>query len=396
MLNKSLQLIPYFLITVLFFEPVKACKLWSVCTKSTYSLSSLPFEEFCEIEDQLNTFFQQSEGFLDGWSLLAYGDADGDSLLPIHRSNIPATQDSVLYWSAVEKLLEDSTNRIGIGHLRIASSGANSIDNPHPWMFYDSGNSYSLVHNGTVNKNILYNLITNEQTDLSWIEANPPNTFGEGDWQNTGWENVVDSELILIFFMKNILSQSNILLGLQSGMEKLINAGVPPNQLNLIFSDGLTLYVFGGTSGLYFAESADFFSVMTTPGNNSSLTWTSVNSLELLTFSGSGSERYQNFISTISDEEIIISPQSFSMGNAYPNPFNGNTSFTVEGITFVPVEISIFSLSGRLIEQFNLPNLEDENRVVRWNPAGEVATGTYIVRAKANKIAHSKKISFIK
>ena len=169
MLNKFLQLTLYFFIIVLFFEPIKACKLWSVCTKSTYSLSSLPHEEILEIQDQLNTFFQQSEGLLDGWSLLGYGNADGDSLVPIHRSNIPATQDSLLYWSAVETLLEDSSNRIGIGHLRIASSGANSINNPHPWMFYDSGNSYSLVHNGTVNKNILYNLITHEQTDLSSI-----------------------------------------------------------------------------------------------------------------------------------------------------------------------------------------------------------------------------------
>ena len=396
MLNKFLQLTLYFFIIVLFFEPIKACKLWSVCTKSTYSLSSLPHEEILEIQDQLNTFFQQSEGLLDGWSLLGYGNADGDSLVPIHRSNIPATQDSLLYWSAVETLLEDSSNRIGIGHLRIASSGANSISNPHPWMFYDSGNSYSLVHNGTVNKNILYNLITNEQTDLSWIEANPPNTFGEGDWQNSGWGSVVDSELILIFFMKNILSQGNILLGLQSGMEKLINAGVSPSQLNLIFSNGVTLYVFGGTSGLYFAESADFFSVMTTPGNNSSLAWTSLNSLELLAFSGSGFERYQNFISTISDDEIIISPQRFSMGNAYPNPFNGNTKFSVEGITSDPVEISIFSLAGKLIQQYTLSNLDNESKILEWKPAGDVATGTYILRARANKISYSKKISFIK
>ena len=58
----------------------------------------------------------------DGWSLFGYGQGDLDSLNPIQRSEIPAAQDSSLYWSAVEVLLNNA-NRIGLGHLRLASSG---------------------------------------------------------------------------------------------------------------------------------------------------------------------------------------------------------------------------------------------------------------------------------
>ena len=63
---------------------------------------------------------------------------------------------------------------------------------------------FSLMHNGTVNKDLLLNLITDSGTDSSWIETHPPQTFGGGHWNEGGWESVVDSELILLHVMKKI------------------------------------------------------------------------------------------------------------------------------------------------------------------------------------------------
>ncbi|MBA64699.1 MAG: hypothetical protein CMG55_02740 [Candidatus Marinimicrobia bacterium] len=391
-----LRVIPLIFFIVFSIQPLKACKLWSVCTKSTYTFSNLSIDESLKIENQLTTFFYQSETLLDGWSLLGYGDSDSDSLKPIYRSNRPATQDSALYWSAVETLLNDSPNRIGIGHLRIASSGANAIANPHPWMFYDSGRSFSLVHNGTVNKDLLYNLITNYQTDLSWIESHPPQTFDGGDWRNIGWANVVDSELILLFLMQNIATENNIILGLQMALGRLVDVGIPASQLNLIFSDGETLFVFGGNGGLYFAESSEFFSVMTYPDYTGGLNWTTINDRELLMFSHFGFERYPNFVSSASDEDVIISPNYFTMGNAYPNPFNGSISFPIDGVTSGPVQISIFSVNGKMVQQYNIPGLDNESRIVQWQPTRDIATGTYIIHTRSNQIVNSKKILFIK
>ena len=124
-------------------QPVKACKLWAVSSKAS-TFSTLSLSELQEIEIQLTSFFHQSATMMDGWSLLSYSEINMDSLHFIQRSNIPASQDSTLYWSSVETLLKNSTSSIALGHLRMASSGANSIPNPLPWIFYMNGKSLVL------------------------------------------------------------------------------------------------------------------------------------------------------------------------------------------------------------------------------------------------------------
>ena len=68
--------------------------------------------------------------------------------------------------------------------------------------FIEEDTVFSLMHNGTVNKDLLLSLITDSGTDSSWIETHPPQTFGGGHWNEGGWESVVDSELILLHVMK--------------------------------------------------------------------------------------------------------------------------------------------------------------------------------------------------
>ena len=97
-------------------QPVKACKLWAVSTKAG-TFSTLSLSELQEIEIQLTSFFHQSATMMDGWSLLGYSQLNLDSLHFIQRSNTPARQDSTLYWSSVETLLNDSTVDC-LGHLR--------------------------------------------------------------------------------------------------------------------------------------------------------------------------------------------------------------------------------------------------------------------------------------
>ena len=84
-----------------------------------------------EVQSQLTTFYYQSENMLDGWALLSYDNSEQDSISPLYRSKSPATNDSVLYWTTVETLLGSESGKIGLGHLRVATSGSNSIPNPH-------------------------------------------------------------------------------------------------------------------------------------------------------------------------------------------------------------------------------------------------------------------------
>ena len=389
-------ILKFTLLIIILIQPLNACRLWAVCARSDLTFSGLSDTQYAEIETQLNSFYFQSESMLDGWSLLRYNESEQDSVSPIYRSESPATNDSALYWSAVEALLGSDSGKIGVGHLRIATSGTNSVPNPHPWMFYLNDLSYSLIHNGTVNKGILYDLITDSGNDLSWLELYPPQTFGGGDWKSTGWTNVVDSELVLIYLMKEIQSHGDMVSGFQTAMINMINAGTNASQLNLIFSDGGSLFVFGGNHGLYTTESSDYYAVMTQPPNNDSNEWTGIANQEMMVINSGGIVRYPDFVTNDMEEDQDINPLFFSMSPAYPNPFNGSVYFALNGLTSEQVNISIYSVMGKKVDQFFVPRLDDQQSKIGWSPSLNIPSGTYIIQASTNYFNQTQKILFIK
>ena len=376
--------------------PIRACKLWAVVSKAGI-FSTLSSNDLQNINSQLNSLFDQSASMMDGWSLLGYSGFDSNSLALIQRSSITAKQDSTLYWSTVDSLLGNSASSIALGHLRMASSGAISIPNPHPWIFYFNEKPFSLIHNGTVNKNILYNLITNDGSDESWLLSYPPDTFGGEAWNIGGWSRVIDSQLIMLLIMQEFsLNGNDLISALQTSFSKLINEGIPPNQLNIIVSDSEILYAFGGEKRLYFKESVEHFSIMTSPNQNSVEDWYGIDSHELLKFSPVGIEIYPNFVSNENEEEIILFPQSFTMESAYPNPFNSGVNFSVTSSKTGPVLISIFSLNGRLVTKFSSFVQKNSSRTIHWSPSSNISTGNYIVLAESGAKKATQKILFIK
>ncbi len=381
----------------MFMQPLNACRLWAICTRSDITFPSLSGPEIEEVQSQLTTFYYQSENMLDGWALLSYDNSEQDSISPLYRSESPATNDSALYWTTVETLLGSESGRIGLGHLRVATSGSNSIPNPHPWMFYKNNLSYSLIHNGTVSKVILYDLLTDNGTDLSWLESYPPQTFGGGDWKSTGWANVVDSELILLYVMKEIETHGDMVIGFQNAVIKVIDAGTTASQLNIIFSNGETLFIFGGSNGLHFTESTDYYAVMTQPPTNNSDQWVGIGHAEMVVINNDGISSYPSLVNNDDDSENeILYPSYFTMSPAYPNPFNGSVYFVLDGITEEPVDISIYSIAGRKIEQFSIPRLDDQQNKIGWLPKMNVPSGTYFIQASTSYIKQTQKILFIK
>jgi hypothetical protein len=135
---------------------------------------------------------------------------------------------------------------------------------------------------------------------------------------------------------------------------------------------------------------------MTTPSQSNDLYWDGIENQELLKFSRSGYVRYPNFVSIEPDEEIILYPDYFSMEAAYPNPFNGSVSFTVNSSKSGPVQVSIFSLNGKLVSQYQSSVIENRSKVIRWIPDNTVSTGTYFVSVNSDQFNQSQKILFIK
>ncbi len=382
---------------IILYQPIFACRLWAVCTKSNRSFSNLSDLEKSYLINGLDAYYDQSNSMPNGWSLLLYEDSTQSNLEPLYRSNSPASNDSSIYWETVDAIIQSESGKLALGHLRLATTGANNIPNPHPWMFHDSINSFSLIHNGTINKEILKNLITEYGQDQSWLIEHQPQTFDNGDWQNGGWDYVVDSELLLLYIMKKIYELDNTLDGLKIALGNIINNGVSINQLNIIFSDGYSLYVFGKSNGLYIAESDEYFTVMTIPPNNrlsTALSWSGINYGEMIVINSAGKTHYAN----INDSNIVLpSIIGITLEPSYPNPFNGAVTIPFSMDDNATGIISIFSLKGERISRITLSSSDIANGYIKWNPNNStIASGAYYIFAESNGLTDYNKILFIK
>ena len=384
------------------FQPLSACWIWAVSAKSGLTLSELNEYDKAIIYSELQGLVQQSQYAPDGWALLGYSLEQSYPLGLLQRSEIPAYMDSAAFWSTAGALLEESAGKLGLGHVRAASSGASGIPNPHPWLFTGS-QTYSLVHGGTVNKNMLYNLMTDSGNDLSWLTAHPPQTFGVDTWQDSsGWANVVDSELILLFIMQQVELQGTILMGLEAAFSSLLAAGVAPGQLNIVFSDGQNLFVFGGAGGLSIAETESHIVVMTSPsgeGEAASLDWTGLGNGELLVIGSDGIIRYPDFAGVTGEDPPAV-PAGPWLLPAYPNPFNGAVTIRFDLTHAQRPILIIHDLLGATVFRTEIPARSRAAGTMAWiprNPNGQsLPSGTYLVRIQANNGYDSQKILFIK
>ena len=377
-------------------QSIEACKLWAVCTTSGITFSNLSEESSSMIQSELTSFYHQSAMMLDGWSILGYQDSFHQETISICRSPNTAPDDSSLYWETVENLMSNEGGIIGMGHLRVATSGSNSIPNPHPWIFQSEDTVFSLMHNGTVNKDLLLNLITDSGVDSSWLEAHPPQTFGGGHWSESGWESVVDSELILMYVMKKINLLGDDIEGFKAAVSDLVNAGVNAGQLNLIFSNGYSLLVFGGASGLFVNEHSEFTAVMTQPTEDQYHQWQSIANEELIYIDPDTLLSFRNFIINDLDDTPITPPTKFQISNAYPNPFNGSVSVQLNGHITGKVSISIYSMMGTMVDQFYVLTPFSDGEKVQWNPDSRLASGTYFINVVMGTFQETQKILFIK
>jgi hypothetical protein len=246
--------VPVLLIaTVLSAFHAHACRLWGVVAHEGHTLSESDSDNFTLVSEELRAFYRQGVSQPQGWSL---GFFRNDRLIEdttLFRSSVPTTQDSARYFQAMDVMLAPSTTaRCAIGHLRTASSGSASIPDPHPFLFTRDSVCFSLVHNGTIDKEILLALLTRGGKDSSWLKKNPPHTYGNNDWRSGGLADVVDSELLLLWLMKNVDEAGDLLTGLAIAADQLAVAVPSACQTNFILSDGKRLYASGGKDCLYY------------------------------------------------------------------------------------------------------------------------------------------------
>ena len=110
--------------------------------------------------------------------------------------------------------------------------------------------------------------------------------------------------------------------------------------------------------------------------------------------SGEWGDIYTVIDTLIVNELSINISDHFSLYDIYPNPFNAITTFNINHNINSSLDISIFDISGRLIENFTF-NRPSYNQNVIWD-ASNYNSGIYIINFESSNTFITKKITLIK
>jgi hypothetical protein len=90
-----------------------------------------------------------------------------------------------------------------------------------------------------------------------------------------------------------------------------------------------------------------------------------------------------------------VSPMSFSISPAYPNPFNPITTIQFSIPELSRVTVSIYDLQGRLIETLVDEKLSPGNHIVQWDADG-FSSGIYFILLNGGERREIQKIVLVK
>ena len=84
----------------------------------------------------------------------------------------------------------------------------------------------------------------------------------------------------------------------------------------------------------------------------------------------------------------------FHLNPNYPNPFNPTTNIPISVMNPGLIDISIYNIQGRLVEQMNI-FLDEGNHLVTWN-AYQLPSGMYVIKAESKMSYETQKAILIK
>ena len=93
-------------------------------------------------------------------------------------------------------------------------------------------------------------------------------------------------------------------------------------------------------------------------------------------------------------------PSVFKISGNYPNPFNPKTTINFSVEYAAEVDLSIYSLSGKLVRQFQLGALTSGSQSIVWegkdNFGNDVPSGVYIYRFQSESHSEARKMTLLK
>ena len=213
------------------------CRLWGIVSEHAPSAA---------IEAQLitlpNSLENLSPSNTDGWGIAYYPDGSAD---PVSYRGYPPAYSDPNYDDAVA-VTAAANPRIAVAHVRNASSGLiPASGDPHPFEKIKDGKHWLMAHNGSIDKDILIDLIRPD-----YLAANPPE-YG------TSYSQWIDSELYFLFMLQTMEDfnwQVKPALGyvIRRLQEEIPNDG---ERINFYLTDGTTLWAYregSSTHTLYY------------------------------------------------------------------------------------------------------------------------------------------------
>ena len=98
------------------------------------------------------------------------------------------------------------------------------------------------------------------------------------------------------------------------------------------------------------------------------------------------------------DEESI--PKEFSLNNSYPNPFNPITTLSYQLPKDAMVNITIFDMMGRIVNNLVSIRQDAGYKSIQWNAMNNtgqpVSAGVYLYTIEAGQFRQTKKMVLLK
>jgi hypothetical protein len=105
------------------------------------------------------------------------------------------------------------------------------------------------------------------------------------------------------------------------------------------------------------------------------------------------SEGCMHVVSSLSTESSL--PTAYRLASVYPNPFNPQTNIVFDMPESKHVNLIIYDLLGRQVEQLISENINAGTHKITWD-AEQYPSGIYIVQFNANNISQTQKIVLVK
>ena len=93
--------------------------------------------------------------------------------------------------------------------------------------------------------------------------------------------------------------------------------------------------------------------------------------------------------------EILPLPNEFSLGNAYPNPFNPVTRIQFGLPVDMKISIDVYNMRGRLVETLIDRNMLAGYHSITWN-ASSYSSGVYFIKMQAGSNIRTQKLMLVK